>query len=156
MRHQSSVLAFICGDAGEQPAQLRSLGLVQRIEQSTLSLVAGTEGSLQRASACFGERNDVPATIGRIGHTGHETLCFEAIEQSNHGRAVDLKPLGRLLLRFWFSSLQQQQHRQLAAADPQRVQVLAVEVLEIDERPLQQVGQPPAEPWPEVSLSCHS
>ncbi len=130
--------------------------MVEVAEELALGLVAGAERLDHGPVSGGGQGNDIASAILVVGMPGHETFRLEPVEQGDHGGAVDLESGGCLLLGLRFVCLQQQQNPELATVDAERVELFVLEVLEIEEGPFEQVGQPAAEPRSQVSLVRHS
>ena len=122
----------LCRDACEKGAQLRLLRVVELSEKLPFGLIAGPYSLLQDLLTGVGECDEVTAAVLVVGVTFDEAFRFEAVEQSDHGGAVDFETCSCLLLGLRFSCLQEQQNREFAAVDAQRVQVFAVDVLEVE------------------------
>jgi hypothetical protein len=74
------------------------LGFVEPVEELQLGLVAGAHRLDQGFVARVGEGDNVAPAVLFVGATFDQALRFEAIEQGDHRRAVDLDSGGRLLL----------------------------------------------------------
>ena len=106
--------------------------------------------------AGFGEHDDVAAPIPGVRAARDQVLALQRVEQADHRRAVDAQARGRLLLGLGLAAVEEQEHREFAGADAGRPEVLLVQGLEVDQGALEQVGEPGAEPRPEVVLAGHA
>ena len=72
-------------------------------------------GARPRSAATTLRRRSSGSALAR-----HQPLGLQPVEQTDHRGAVDLEAAGRLLLRLGLSRVEEQQDRQLAAADARR------------------------------------
>jgi UDP-glucose 4-epimerase len=139
------------GEAPEQGAQLRRLGVVQPGEELRFGLVARADGPAEDRPATPRELDDVAPPVARVGPARHEPLLLQAVEQRDHGRPVDAQVAGRVLLGLRLAAVEEEEDAELAVPDAQRGEALVVEGVERHQRVLEQRDEAPAELRAEVT-----
>ena len=125
-----------------------------RSSRSARSLAAF--GVLERPPAGVGEDDDVAAAVRRVRLACQQALALEPVEEPDHGCPVDSETTCRLLLGLRFVAVQEEQDRELADVDRTGGQVLGVQLLQGEERVLEQVAQPCPQLRPHFIVDDHA
>ena len=106
--------------------------------------------------AGIGEHDDVATAVLGVRTARDQVLALQRVQQADHRRAVDAQARSRLLLGLGLSAVEEQEHREFARADAGRTEVLLVQGLEVHQGALEPIGEPAAEPRPQVLLGRHA
>lgn len=101
--------------------QHAALVRIEAGEQAVVDLVDRRVEGHQALLALARNRDDVPASVGRIPATFDQTLGLEIVQQSDQLHRIDLDGLGKTLLAR-FARTQGQQRVQVPGLDPRRLQ----------------------------------